>query len=211
MSASLLPDFFRPHQPARWLAVALLLLTSGCASPHKHPSLDLISEREYYSRVAAATERSQVYNGFVNLLDVSATLLTNDVLAGQLDQRARIAHWSSEQYETEKLAQKDISDKSTRVMLTVFVQDRKQDDLHRASTTWRVFLDVGGRRYSGTATRMKNILAEVQTLYPHHTRFQTPYMVSFAVPTEKVSGGAKLTMTGPVASTTLELATDSKR
>ena len=94
--------------------------------------------------------------------------------------------------------------KETEFFISFFVPERKHDDLHKAKTLWKLFLDANGRRYEGKSSRMKTILSDVVSLYPQHNRWSTPYIVSFPVPVSMIeNGGAILTITGPAGSTTL--------
>ncbi|GIL18442.1 MAG: hypothetical protein BroJett040_21930 [Oligoflexia bacterium] len=187
---------------------ALILVSAtlfGCASQYQNPSLNLRPESDYYSSVEKNTAKKQIYDGFMNTLDASATLMTSDLQRLQVDQNARIYQWNQDQYNNEKSKVESEMTKSTEVFLSFFVPERKHDDLHKASTKWKIFLDAAGKRVEGKATKMKILLAEAQTLYPHHTRWGTPYKLSFPIPTSLTeNGNAKVTLTGPVGSTTFE-------
>lgn len=162
-------------------------------------------EDEYFSLVKDNTQSKELYNGFMNILNFSATLMKSNLSRAQVDQNARIYQWNPDQYANEKSKVESQMTKSTHIFLSFFVPERKHDDLHKSGTKWKIFLDVAGRRYDGTATKMKILLSEAQSLYPHHTRWQTPYIVSFPVPTSLVdAGNAKLTITGPVTSSTVD-------
>ena len=181
------------------------LFTLGCASTRSNPYLQLVSESEYDAIIESNTQKKQIYNGFMNILEVSATQISSSVARAQIDQNARLYQWNQEQYSIERAKVETDLTKRTEYFLSFFVPERKHDDLHKPSTKWKVFLDTGGRRYEGSVRKLKTLLAEVSAIYPHHTRWQTPYMVSFPVPASVIdSGEAKITLTGPVTSTTLE-------
>lgn len=188
-----------------WQIGFCFLISLGCAHRPNHPQLQLVSNSDYLSLVGANTKKEKVYEGFSNILDVRATLLTNEIQMAQLDQKARNFQWSPEQYTTEKQKLQEILAKETQIFISFFVPERKHDDLHKKNSQWKIFLDMDGKRYEGLAKRMKSILAETQSLYPHHTRWGTPYVLQFPVPTSAISAGKeiKLTMTGPVAATVL--------
>lgn len=178
----------------------------GCASTFSNPQLkELLPESEYQSLIQDNTQRKQVYDGFYATMDFSATLINSKVARGIVDQNARIYQWAPEQYLSEKTKVEADLVKRTEIFLSFFVPERKHDDLHKARTLWKIFLDVGGRRYEGKATKMKTILAEVQALFPHHNRFGTPYKISFPVAASVVdANSSKLTLTGPVGSASVE-------
>ncbi|MCE3011021.1 MAG: hypothetical protein LW875_10460 [Proteobacteria bacterium] len=188
------------------ICLSLVGLFLGCVTPQTNPYMQVISAADYEKIVTRFTDREQVYDGFQQVLGVSATLVSTDVARAQLDQNARLYQWTPETFQNKKSETETNLSKQTEVFVSFYVPERKHDDLQKANTTWKIFLDAGGKRYEGKAQRMKNILAEIQALYPEHNRFSTAYRVTFPVPTSMVdSNKAQLTMTGPVGSATLDL------
>ena len=192
----------------RYIALAFCLagVLSGCVTTHPDPRLELISESEYHDVIEKSTQSTKLYDGFMNVLDMSGTLLNSRVLSAQTDHNARVFQWNPEQYQAEKTkALVDVS-KETVIFLSFFVPERKHDDLQRATTRWKIFLDVNNRRIEvGKVTREKGLLVEVQALYPHHTRWHSAYKLIFPVPVADVEkSGAKLTVTGPVGSASVD-------
>lgn len=187
-----------------FLASAALILT-GCASAYTNPNLqDLRPESEYLRAVEKYSDKKQVYDGLYQTMELSATMLNTEVSHLQLDQYARIYQWSADYYKTRKSEVETTLSKQTDIHLGFFVPERKHDDLHKAKTLWRIFLDVGGKRYEGKAEKIKTITADVSSLYPYHSRFYTPYRITFPVPTSVTeSADSKVTFTGPVGSTSL--------
>jgi len=138
-------------------------------------------------------------------MEVQAVLLNTAVSRAQLDHKARIYQWNSDQYNSNKAELESSLSKETKIFFDFFVPERKHDDLQKAKTLWKVFLDAGGKRYEAKVERLKTITADVQSLYPTHNRFFTPYVITFPVPISRVeTGTSTLTITGPVGSTTLE-------
>lgn len=184
--------------------VAALILAS-CMSPRVNPNLNLMSESDYYSVIEKNSQKRQIYDGLSAILQIGATLNTSEVTAAQLDQSARIFQWTVEQYENEKSKVATRSAKETTLFLSFYVPERRHDDLDKSKTLWKIFLDVGGKRYEGKAKKIKTIFADSVALYPYHNRWSTAYELSFPVSTSIAStGGAKLTLTGPVASTSVD-------
>jgi hypothetical protein len=185
--------------------LAILLpafLLASCATYPPNPNIpELIPEGEYYSSVAASSQKRQVYDGLYEILEINAVLVTSKVAAGRLDQNARMYQWTRQQYEKEKLDMQTELSKSTEIMLGFFVPSHKEDNLGKKTSVWKLFLDVNGHRYEGQATKIKALPAEVRALYPEHVRFYTPYRVVFPVPVSMVENAeAKFTVTGPIAS-----------
>ncbi len=185
---------------------ALGLLLTGCVTPYQNPNLpSLIPEKEYFSLVENFSGNKKVYDGFMQTLDMSATLLNTRLSRAQLDHKARIFQWNENQYISNKAEVESSLSRETKIFLSFFVPERKHDDLNKPKTLWKIFLDAGGRRYEGKVEKMKTILADVQSVYPHHTRFATPYIVTFPVPISQVENTeSKLTVTGPVGSANIQ-------
>jgi hypothetical protein len=188
------------------MGLFLALNLSACVTGYQNPNLpDLVPSSQYFSEVEHNTVTKKVYDGFYQTMEVQATLLNSKVARTQLDHKARIYQWTQEQYNTNKSELESGMVKQTKIFLSFFVPERKHDDLHKPKTLWKIFLDAGGRRYEGKAEKLKTILADVQSLYPSHTRFNTPYVLNFPVPISQVENvESHLTLTGPVGSTTID-------
>lgn len=188
------------------IATILMIHMSSCVTPYQNPNLPtLIPESKYNSLTEEYSAGKKIYDGFYQTMEISATLLNTPVLQAQLDHKARIYQWTSDQYNSNK-AELDASlSKETKVFFDFFVPERKHDDLNKGKTLWKIFLDAGGKRYEGKAEKLKTITADVVSLYPSHNRFFTPYVLTFPVPVSRIEGAAStLTITGPVGSTTIE-------
>lgn len=191
---------------ASLIAIIFAFSLSGCSTEYKNPNLpQLTTSSDYFSMVEKNTQKKQIYDGFYATLEMSSTFLNTSVITTQLDHMARIYQWDVDQYNNKKAEMQTRLSKQTEFFVGFFVPERKNDDLHKRSTLWKIFLDAGGKRYEGKAEKIKTILADLQALYPHHTRFHTPYRFIFNVPTSVIEAGeAKLTITGPVGSASLQ-------
>lgn len=187
------------------LFFAALIFGMGCETTHYNPNLNLMSRSDTEAAVDSYTMNKKIYDGFMNRLDVSGTLHNSKVVAALVDERARIYQWTPEMYSAEKAKAEEGLAQKIEIFLSFFVPEPKEDDLHKATTKWKIFLDVNGKRYEGKSTRLKTLLSELVVLYPHHTRFGTPYIVEFPVSAREVEAfPSKLVLTGPPGSTTLE-------
>lgn len=185
----------------------LLLATTlfGCATSYHNPNLPLTDEDSYFSTLQKFTAKMQVYNGFQAAVDYSATLLNHPVSQHQVDQNARIYQWTPTQYADEKAKSESVLAKRTEIFLSFFTPDKKNDDLNKAKTSWKIFLDAGGRRYEGRAEKIKANNSEIAALYPSYNRWSTPYRLIFDTPVSQIENQqSKLTLTGPIGSTTVE-------
>jgi hypothetical protein len=188
------------------IATTIMIHMSSCVTPYQNPNLPtLIPESEYNSLAEKYTSNKKIYDGFNQTMEISATILNTPVSRAQLDHKARIYQWNSDQYNSNKAELEQSLSKETKIFFDFFVPERKHDDLHKAKTLWRIFLDAGGKRYEGKTIRLKTIQADVQSLYPTHNRFFSPYVITFPVPISLVeNSNSSLTITGPVGSTTVQ-------
>lgn len=189
------------------ISIGAILLTA-CASSYENPNLPtLMSESDFRSTMEKYSDKQSIYDGFYQKLGIAATLMNTKTTYAQLDHKARIYQWDSTQYDAEKAKAETSLSQETAVFVSFFVPERKHDDLHKPKTVWKIFLDAGGKRYEGKATKVKSVYAEVQSMYPSHNRFGTPYVVTFKTPVSTIENtDAKLTVTGPITNTSLKFA-----
>lgn len=188
------------------VATTIMINMSSCVTPYQNPNLpNLIPETEYNSLSEKYSVNKKVYDGFLQTMEVTATLLNTPVSRAQLDHKARIFQWTGDQYKSNQAEMEASLAKETKIFFDFFVPERKHDDLHKPKTLWRIFLDAGGKRYEGKTEKLKTITADVQSLYPSHNRFLTPYVIVFPIPVSSIENAeSSLTITGPVGSTTLQ-------
>lgn len=179
---------------------AAAFLTSGCATTEVTPTgVKVITQSEYERILEKNSQSSRRYQGFYNTLQVEATILNSTMTQAQLEQNARLFLWNREKMDEETKKAKERNDKQTDVFLSFYTPERKNDNLNKTQSNWKIFLDVDGKRYDGKVTKIKSILSEVQGLYPYHNRFSTPYTVTFPVPVKTIEGTPiRFTVTGSV-------------
>lgn len=189
---------------------ALLILTlsffiSGCQTMSNEPqTIARIDEKAYTALIDQNSDGQSEYNGFHNNFEFRGTILNSKVMEGMVQRQADYYQWEDEKIATER--QKGVQEMSsaTRIHISFFTPERKNDNLTNAKSIWRVFLDAGGQRYVGSVKKDRMHLAELQVLYPYHTRWTTPYIFEFPVPTTVIEGqDSTLTVTGPLGTRTI--------
>lgn len=141
------------------------------------------------------------YESFYNQFAYKATLVNAPVREATLLREAQYFKWDPQQLaeERDKAARK--MEESTEVFMSFFTPERRNDNLTDNKSIWRMYLDVGGKRYQGKPKKAKKLFAELSTLFPYHTRWNTPYIIEFPLPTSAVEGATvKFTLTGPLGS-----------
>ncbi|MBY0553847.1 hypothetical protein K2P97_04905 [bacterium] len=184
------------------LFVTLSSLTFSCASRLKTPpGVPEVSISEYESAVSDRTQKIEVYDGFYNKLTVQATWLDTKLSDYALSYNARLSQWNEATYKEERTKRVNKNAESTEFFVSFYTPERKHSDLVGSKNLWKIYLDVNGQRYQGKPSKMKLLYSEVQSMYPHHSRWSNPYIVSFPVATSLVDNkDAILTFTGAVGS-----------
>jgi len=188
-----------------FLVLISIIFVSCTTTPTNENGLVVISQSEYERRIEPASKKVETYRGILNTLHLSATLINSQVIDAQILHQARIYQWNAEQVEAERAKMLEVATNQTQMFLSLYTPERKHDDLHKNKTLWKIFLDSQGRRYEGKAVKIKLLTNEIQAMYPEHTRFATPYLVTFPVSTKSIDGQpVKLTLTGTVSSVSLD-------
>lgn len=186
----------------------IIALSISCASKVYSPSptVKLISESDYNNSLKKNSRHQQIYSGLYNSIDMTAAVLNTEVLEGQVDQQARIFIWDENKYTQEKATADSKLRKESEFFVSFFTPERKHDDLNKNKTLWKIFLDVDGKRYEGKTTKIKLLTEELQSIYPFHNRFSTPYSIVFPIPMKNIetANSIKLTITGPVGTAAVD-------
>lgn len=184
--------------------LALNIFSSCTSTPAAKEGVPTVDISEYESHVQSKTQNIESYNGLMNQLNVSATKMDTKMTEALLARSGQIYEWNAASFQEEKT--KMMSDLATKTIffLSFYTPERNHNNLTALKPIWKIYLDVGGQRYEGKATKIKTMLADLQSLYPHHNRFSTPYKIEFSVPTAQTENQSEiLTITGPNASVKL--------
>lgn len=186
--------------------LCFFLALTACASYEVTPAgRTLRTSGDYMQVIEKNSDKIRRYSGFYNVLDVEGTVINSQVAAAQLDKNAFLYQWDEKKFQEEKEKFEGRLSKETEFFLSFFTPDRKNDDLFKKNTSWKIFLDVDGKRYEGKATKIKRPIVDIEALYPYHNRFYTPYSVIFPVPMRSIEGKVmKMTITGAVGSGELD-------
>lgn len=187
-------------------SILVVATLCSCTSVPNEPNLvnNRIDEVSYAALIDRNSDGQSEYNGFHNNFEFRGTLLNSAVYDGMLKRQADYYQWEDEKLSTEKEKIAQETSSMTKIHVSFFTPERKNDNLTGSKTIWRIFLDAGGQRYAGTVKKDNRLLAELQVLYPYHTRWTTPYIFEFPVPTSVIEGqNATLTVTGPLGTRTI--------
>lgn len=184
----------------------ITLLISACATQLPVAAgIKEISVSDYQSLVEKKTQKVEVYSGLYNQMTVSATRMDGEMTEAYLSHSARLLQWSAAQHQTEKAKMISQGTEKTEFFVSFYTPERKHNDLSSNKSMWKIYLDINGQRYEGTAKKMKSQLTEIETMYPSHNRWSNPYSVTFPIAAAIADGKpAVMTITGTLASTQLK-------
>jgi hypothetical protein len=192
------------------LTLILSTLTlAACASDmptETRPAVGSVTpaSENYDQKIDRYSDGRADYAGFYNNFEYKATILNSYIRGVVLDRQSSYYEWAPEKLQKEKEKANREMAAETDVFMSFFTPSRENDNLTRDKTIWRVYLDAGGHRYEGSVKKVHLLLAELQALYPYHTRWNSPYVVTFSVPTTAIENqSATMTITSPLGSKTV--------
>ncbi len=200
------------------LSLLVCLFVSACSSGPTHsPADDEIQK----SRPTSALEYEKIlekysagdldYNGFYNSFGFHAAVLNSELIEATVRHQTNYYMWDKSRSEAERDKLFKSAAESTSVFLSFFTPEKRNDNLSSDKSIWRVLLDINGKRYVGKIKKLKTNLSELLALYPFHTRWNTPYLVSFPVSVSQAeTQPARLTITGPLGSRNIDFQAKSQ-
>jgi len=209
------------------LYIIVLVLQLGCSTTSElepgmvspptggepsSPFAGAVDEKAYLKLIDEYSAKDEQYSGFYSTFQYQATLLNSVILEAQLAIKAKDFKWPRETYFAEKEKVSESLAKETKIFMSFFSPVNENDNLNSNKTVWKIWLEVNGVRYEGVASKQPGILAQHQRLFPYHTRFFTPYVLIFKVPTGLTqSTTSKLTLTGPVGTSEVTFPPSAQR
>jgi hypothetical protein len=194
------------------LALLISTVLMGCASQQT-----LTAQQPLDGSVPESTEAYKLlidrysagdseYTGFYNTFEYKALILNTAVRGAMFRKQMAYYQWDAAKTAAEREKMHKELDEETRVFMSFFTPDRQNDNLmNTTKSIWKVYLDVGGHRYEGKIKRLRTLIAELQALYPFHTRWTSPYEISFPVSTHAIeTQKATYTVTGPLGTRVVE-------
>ncbi len=206
----------------RFFGITVCLVLAGCASTHEAGDAasneqqrtfsNAITESEYGKLVENYSVKEEKYSGLYSAYQFNATILNASIQEAQLALKAQDFKWTREVYFAEKEKISESLAKESKIFISFFSPVNENDNLDSNKTIWKIWLVVDGVRYEGLATKSSGILAQHQRLYPYHSRFFTPYVLSFKIPMGKTQASTvKLILTGPIGTSEVEFPPSSQK
>lgn len=179
----------------------LLVLLAACATETPATPDDYIKVIDTYS------DGEVEYVGAYNNFNYRATLMNHVIQNAIIDRKAALYLWDDIKKQQELSVMQADNGTTTKVFLSFYTPDRRNDNLSSPKTIWALYLEGQQGRYTGTAKRVRSSPTELMTIYPNHNRFTTAYMLEFPVALSSMEGQSlKLTITGPLGNKSIQFA-----
>ncbi len=178
----------------RILIGLVLIFTFGCTT---HPHSE--GREDYIKKIETNSAGDKQFAGLYHNFEFRSTVLTHDISKTIHDRLDKFYEWDDFE-EQEKLKKRmDELNSKTKLWLSFFTADRKNDNLANKVSIWKIYIEANGQRYEGRAYKANKNFEEAKALFPYHSRWATPYYVEFPVPTSEIEvANVKLIITGPL-------------
>ncbi len=174
--------------PRPWLAAAaaaaLLACSgtlSGVASPNPVPG---VRQGEWAELRDKATRRALLYDRFSHRATVTATYMGVAERQAKVNRLADWMSWTEQEKDQRLKAELDEASKYEDFFVAFFTGDRKANDLDAPSSVWRVAIRLDGADIVTHDATTLDVDANIASLYPYVSPFDTVYRVRF----NKVAG-----------------------
>jgi hypothetical protein len=176
---------------------------AALASPTESTAVKI--PHDYEITIDSFSSGEAEYAGFYNNFQYKATLLNSRIREALIARESTSYQWDREKTVNEREKASQEMNQSTSVFVSFYTPDRRNDNITEPKSIWRVYLQVGDRRYEGKVQKVRRLIAEIQSLYPYHTRWNSAYMVTFPISMTAIeSQDMSMTITGPLGSKTVE-------
>lgn len=175
------------------LRIILLLLPiflMNCSSSPKSNDLDTVfkkmSDTEYKNIINSYSKNDKKYSGMHNTYQVFTTIINSTIDEALLQREGYFMQWTSETAQREREKRFQQRSAVSKFFISMFTPKADYNDLHRANSMWKIYLESNGQKYQGSVRQQKLKLSQLTNLYPYHSRFNKAYIVEFNVPMSAV-------------------------
>ena len=176
-----------------WMTIIIPIALTACNTyPHSK------GRSEYIRIIRENSAGDKKFSGVYENFEFHSTLFTHEVSRAIHDRLKQYYDWTAELAE-EKLKERMADlDNKTKVWLSFYTPNNKDDNLSNKLSIWKIYLVNQGQRYEGRPYPANINLSEAQALMPYHSRWTTAYYVDFPVPTDQIKGPTDIIITGPL-------------
>lgn len=169
---------------SKLVSISLLLLLSLAACSSAGKAKEYRPSNEYIEKVKALSIKDELYSGWTNIFHYSATLITKDIYAEQIEFQAKVYKWSQDEIIRQRRKMLEDLGNRSKLFVSFYTPEIQYNDLNEGKSIWRIYLVVNGTRYLGNVRKNSQAYPRLKSLYPKHTPWGKAYDVSFEVPYE---------------------------
>ncbi len=188
----------------------LILIFVGCSSTPEQGQttfVDNSAQTENYSDVLEHWSQTQKsYNGIMATFQVTATLLSNDVISQQALHESKQYHWGPEQLREIQKKGLDENEKTTTFFLSLYTEKDSVNNLDKSDSVWNLYLKSGDTQLKPTSVkRVYEIPITLASKYPYFNAWSRGYYIKFLIaPSTAVTNPVTLVMAGPLGEANLK-------
>lgn len=193
------------------VVLMVLLVLAGCQKvtrlAHQFDPRTSPEDVAYRRAITPYLVKAAVYRGPATEALFTMLPLNPTVRRAMVEREAAAFDLTPEQVAKRRGDMRAAAARGVEVLLSVYLPQRKWNDLAGPDPTFRVFLEDSGRRYRPVdRRRIRKRTALRQTLYPFWGYWDRLYI--FRYPLKRPSPGAKLVVVGPLGHAELPLRWD---
>ena len=174
-----------------WLFTFSLL---ACTT-HPHSK----GKEAYEEKIQRHSAGDKQFAGLYHNFEFRSTVLNEEITKTVHERMNLFYDWSDGESQEKLNKSMEELGRKTKIWLSFFTPDSKNDNLANKVSIWKIYLHAGGARYEGRAYKSNKNFDEARALFPYHNRWSTGYYVDFPVPTNEIEGeNLKLVITGPL-------------
>lgn len=171
---------------SRLVLVSLIIGMTSAACSSAGKAKEYSPSEEYIQRVKKLSIKDELYSGWTNIFHYSATLITKDIYAEQIEFQSKVYKWTQDEIIKHRRKMLEELGNQSKMFVSFFTPEIRYNDLNEPKSIWRVYLVVNGTRYLGDVKKNSQAYPRLKSIYPKHSPWGKAYDVSFAVPYESL-------------------------
>jgi hypothetical protein len=190
------------------LALTIVLICSSLAisactigAHHDEVKYDDIQKPKgsYDSVINHWTDHEKNYTAFSSSFQVTASLLSNEVIEHQVYLDAQKLHWTSAEYKEQHQKVLTEAQTTTTCFVSIYTAKDENNNLDKKNTSWNIFLESNDKHILPTSIkRVYESPAVLMVKYPYLNVWSRIYLIKFPISTAMATENApSLIIAGP--------------
>lgn len=147
-----------------------------------------LKKSKRYRIIKKNTKNYQQYRGLDLLFDINVTFLNTTIREDNLKKKSQYMMWSPSEAQDEASKFNLEKVNKSKFFVTMYSINKKLNQLHLKASDWTAAVILSdGSLHKGTIKLHQNLKDHNSVFYPHVESWDKSYMVTFDVPTTKLS------------------------